>query len=95
MAKKDGGPAFPQIETDAEEYHHTGRPWGRTYSYGGMTLRDYFAAKALNGFLSDAQSLAALRQEWKGNIAERLSLACYEWADAMLKARSVSDEGEA
>lgn len=48
----------------------------------GMTLRDYFAAKALNGLLA-----ASLMHEgvWKQNeVAE----TAYEIADAMLAARS-------
>jgi hypothetical protein len=46
MSEKDGGSAFPQIESDAAEFNDSGRPWSHTYSYGGMTLRDYFAAHA-------------------------------------------------
>ena len=44
----------------------------------GMTLRDYFAAKAM-------QSLLA-RTEFKGSAIDYASIA-YEQADAMLKAR--------
>lgn len=44
MAKKTGGPAFPQTELDKALYTH-----------GGMTLRDYFAGQALAGLLSDIE----------------------------------------
>ena len=50
-------------------------PSGNSY---GMTLRDYFAAKAMQGSLADdavVHSPAAFA-EW-----------CYELADAMLEAR--------
>ena len=60
---KDDQPAFPQ-QTNA------------TYGYTGMTLRDYFAAKAMQGMLAhDDQPLA--------------DLVDYAWqvADAMLTAR--------
>lgn len=78
--QRDGGPAFPTVARDGNWQPH----------HDGMTLRDYFAAKALNGFLSDAQTMAALREAWGNtNIALRLSEACYEWADAMLKARDM------
>ena len=43
-----------------------------------MTLRDYFAAKAMQGF-------AACNAEWP--TAEAVAVNAYEWADAMLEAR--------
>ncbi|ARL91583.1 hypothetical protein [Burkholderia pseudomallei] len=48
----------------------------------GMTLRDYFAARALVGYLA---SLAPTTEpaEYASSIAED----CYALADAMLKAR--------
>ena len=46
----------------------------------GMTLRDYFAAKALNGILSGNPE--AIRES-----SENLARASYKVADAMLKAR--------
>lgn len=44
MGINTGGPAFPQIDT--ETVGNGGEYSDRVYSYGGMTLRDYFAAKA-------------------------------------------------
>ena len=44
----------------------------------GMTLRDYFAAKAMQGFASNLGPGATFNSR-----AE----TAYEWADAMLKAR--------
>jgi len=45
----------------------------------GMTLRDYFAGKAMN---------AALSTPTQQEIGiERMANSCYEIADAMLKAR--------
>lgn len=66
--KQKGGPAFPVMmganESGLIEYHHQ-----------GMTLRDYFAAKAM-------QTLNP-NQDPKINAAR-----AYEVADAMLKARA-------
>jgi hypothetical protein len=49
----------------------------------GMTLRDYFAAAALQGFLSDPEPF--------DDVGEGLPMAyareAYIYADAMLKAR--------
>jgi hypothetical protein len=60
--KKTGGPAFPLFAA-------TG--------YTGMTLRDYFAAKAM-------QALAQ-----KGNYFDATAKQAYMIADAMLKAREL------
>ena len=81
---KAGGPAFPQ-KTDS------------TLSYSGMTLRDYFAAKAMAAILQSGtwgpQTADALHyeddQEFVGNKAACLAEGAYQMADAMLKARQV------
>jgi len=63
---KDGGPAFPAQHYDLAEGEH------------GMTLCDYFAAKAMQG-------------DWAaGNAEDDLHVAAaryYSMADAMLNAR--------
>lgn len=58
----NGGPAFPIGSTPEE--------WGN-----GMTLRDYFAAKAMQNYICDDYTPDAIAK------------AAYEMADAMLKAR--------
>jgi ATP-dependent phosphoenolpyruvate carboxykinase len=45
----------------------------------GMTLRDYFAAKAMQGWLANTG-------HWDSGLAER----CYKRAEEMLKARESS-----
>jgi hypothetical protein len=46
----------------------------------GMSLRDYFAAKAMQGFVSDP--------DWRVDMMpEETARAAYTQADAMLKAR--------
>lgn len=67
----DGGPAFPC----------EGGPTSGLYASHGMTLRDYFAAKALQMIVINDTSG---RPE---NFREFYSKGAYEWADAMLKAR--------
>ena len=46
----------------------------------GMTLRDYFAAKAMQGFaaMSDVDGFLSV---------EKMAEMSYKWADAMLKVR--------
>ena len=63
MSKNDGGPAFPSSIVD-DSLH-----------VPGMTLRDYFAAKAMQGLMQYAYT-----------HADRASVA-YKVADAMLKER--------
>lgn len=75
--KHNGGPAFPfgQIcET-------TGQPVNGFYDTG-MTLRDYFAAKAMQGLLS-----GFYRDTSKYNFSE-LPTESYSIADAMLSERN-------
>ena len=53
----------------------------------GMTLRDYFAAKAMQGQLSIFENVSALAREQIK--IEDVCIASYEVADAMMKAREV------
>lgn len=79
--KNDGGPAFPQhlLETrDGGFETSADAPQG-----GGMSMRDYFAAKALIGFMSADRHYDVLLKEDLPNLAAD----CYAIADAMLKAR--------
>lgn len=72
-------PAFPTgIFTDDK-----GVIIGGSY---GMTLRDYFAAKAMQGILSDENFHYAA---WDNSLdwVEHVANYSYEMADAMLKAR--------
>jgi hypothetical protein len=47
----------------------------------GMTLRDYFAAKAMQGFLANFDDEVSLDQ------SQGFATVCYALADTMLKAR--------
>lgn len=72
MSKDTGGPAFPAHHFDMTEGEH------------GMTLRDYFAAKAMEADMSTySQDLIYESPEWFVARAKKW----YEVADAMLKAR--------
>ena len=50
----------------------------------GMTLRDYFAAKVMEGMWTNSELLKTLKD---GQESEEIAMAAYEQADAMLKAR--------
>lgn len=76
MTDNSGGPAFP-VNYSNERDGPTVLPTS------GMTLRDYFAAKAMQA------NLTRLDPEQGYVMASECKYA-YEWADAMLKARETS-----
>jgi hypothetical protein len=65
----DGGPAFPCVERATSDGEFVG---------SGMTLRDYFAAAALNGITSRPSC------QYSHDEVARLA---YRYADAILAAR--------
>ena len=50
----------------------------------GMTLRDYFAAKAMQGLMHNYHPCDFLEHN---GLLEDISMASYQMADAMMKAR--------
>ena len=72
MNKTENPSAFPWANDADKQYN---------WIHRGMTLRDYFAAKAMQGAISGCSS--------KGEVIMYSDLAglSYEVADAMLKAR--------
>ena len=57
MSKETGGPAFPvekAIAADGSHYFPA--------EHTGMTLRDYFAAKVLQGLMADPSTTADLNK---------------------------------
>ena len=63
----DGGPAFPAQHFDLAEGEH------------GLSLRDYFAAKAMQGMLVDSSIRGVTAEEW--------ARKSFVIADGMLAAR--------
>jgi hypothetical protein len=54
----------------------------------GMTLRDYFAAKAMQGLLTiPAETLSESKTDKHEQLDSYVSYLAYTMADAMLKAR--------
>ena len=90
--KKDGGPAFPQPLTMAPQGNLTS-PWDG-WGIGGMTLRDYFAANAMQVEIStachsikNAQALVGAAEEARRTIEQQIAHNAYSMADAMLAER--------
>jgi hypothetical protein len=53
----------------------------------GMTLRDYFAAKAMEALIQFESQALPFQSRNTGDFGSRVSYAAYRYADAMLKAR--------
>ena len=71
--KPTGGPAWPEYEVITEgDVTAT--------SKGGLTIRDYFAAAALSGMLSDPQE-----PKWQEHSDQAAN--AFKFADAMLAER--------
>ncbi|WP_368878919.1 hypothetical protein [Proteus mirabilis] len=73
MADKTGGAAFPA----------SGHPDMQFVAQEGMQLRDYFAAKAMNGILSNHAMIDMPTDQTLEWVAKN----AYQMADAMLKAK--------
>lgn len=74
MKGDNGGPAFPVAGSE------------HNYPIEGMTMRDYFASKALGLCYADYLNYAAengVQEGWRDGVAKD----AYLMADAMLKAR--------
>ena len=77
MSDKTGGPAFPWVQDSGE---------AGPEHISGMTLRDYFAARALTGIWN------CKYYEVDGNSCEDIAELAYIQADAMLKQKEKHDE---
>ena len=79
MITKDGNePAFPGDNAQSGPFY-------------GMTLRDYFAAKAMAAFTSDIERVRTLHESAKAHrlsFGEEVAAQAYDMADAMLAERA-------
>lgn len=83
---KDGGPAFPMLyrEFDNDHGEHVYK------QTDGVSVRDYFAAKALPGIYERTCKMLEENCEHVTNVYDIAAIAAYEQADAMLRAREAS-----
>lgn len=75
MSKNNGDAAFP---SDTENYGPK----------SGMSLRDYFAAKAMQGMIANGDWVSRMASRTGAEPSECTSSAAYEVADAMLLERA-------
>lgn len=100
MSKSNcGGPAFPGLNAEFTGISSEGQERFEIQPSGGMSLRDYFAAKAMQAEIitstSDAtpESADAVIEaaERAGRTPiQQIAFNAYEWADAMLAAREAA-----
>jgi len=82
MEINNGGPAFPcEQPTGVQFNHETQRNEFINEPYPGMTLRDYFAAKAMQGWLASFGDDVGVNPDG-------VAIFAYEVADAMVAART-------
>ena len=81
----NGGPAFP-TDFVKHEPQEVGNYVAITEHSPGMTLRDYFAAKALQGMVASGVTVD-IDGEY---LFQKRAATAYAIADAMLAARSAS-----
>ncbi|HED3420906.1 TPA: hypothetical protein R4139_004896 [Enterobacter hormaechei subsp. hoffmannii] len=91
MKIQAGGPAFPYVlvnnSSDPMNTFGIELAPGKTADFGGMTLRDYFAAKAMqSALLASKQNHESSFETFAQSVAE----VAYDVADAMLRAREAS-----
>ena len=71
----DGGPAFP-----VDEWRHEDQEFVLS---GGISVRDYFAAKAMQGMLAN-------QHPYQASDEHMFARDSYQLADAMIRAREVT-----
>ena len=75
MTTETGGPAFPC------------HPGIENPIYDGMTLRDYFASKVIQGICANPDDIHVPEDETYDQYVDEISRSAYKIADAMLEAR--------
>lgn len=90
--RDDGGPAFPRALPKGE--FPPADVLRIIQQHAGMTLRDYFAGKAMESMVGALSTLGAFTNamtreaaDCELSIEDYLAARAYDWADAMLKAR--------
>lgn len=68
-------------------------PVATAYQTEGMSLRDYFAAVALNGMIANPVRYGYFDKLVDLDEANRAAERAYEFADAMLNAREPKERG--
>ena len=81
MSTNTGGPAFPS----KRRIHRAGYVTSELEPVDGMTLRDYFAAKAMNVIYARFLTGEGMAGHWTD---EGMAESAYKMADAMLEVRS-------
>jgi len=88
----DGGSAFPVStqQSNYREYGNYGHQDGQlTWQFGGISVRDYFAAQSIQS----AFELAIAEKAWEAGDDWRIGVAmdAYAMADAMLIVREARE----
>ena len=82
IKKPDNPSVYPDPMRGADQSYSNQNPWKLE---SGMTLRDYFAAKAMAIYIQD--HLKYKRENENGWSVDSITDSAYVFADAMLKQR--------
>lgn len=86
--RHDGGPAFPCMKPNMTwEENDLNRPF-KMVAHDGLSLRDYFAAKAMQAYIFPEMLHGANTEEEIANEYRNIAAFAYRMADAMLLERS-------
>lgn len=88
-ATDNGGPAFP-VSTGCNDGHLGHQDGPSTWQFPGMTLRDWFAAMAMQALIQTKDHVLH-KHTPEGTLVlparQGIPVIAYEYADEMLKAR--------
>lgn len=98
MSSRDGGTAFPTLQRDWVNPATINNDGTVTYAQSGtipaksgMSLRDYFAARCMQGIISNDAGMNRLVDSYPHELPmDVVARTAYKQADCMLRARSVN-----
>lgn len=85
--KNTGGPAFPRPKSPKGEYTDSDVPGAQT----GMSLRDYFAAKALQAIIANDQLAGRIERDPQNKgliLGKVIAREAYALADNLIEERA-------
>ena len=74
------------------EHDDGGSAFPASHGGEGMSLRDYFAAKALQGFAANSDLAQLVNGSNVTSVVKSVADYSYRWSDAMLEARKADEK---
>ncbi|NII54369.1 hypothetical protein [Luteibacter sp. SG786] len=74
MSTENGGSAFPEVSTHVDYHDGSDFRFANVYSYGGMSLHQWYAGLAMQGLLA-AGEYSAATAGWVAQEADAIATA--------------------